>query len=346
MSIKVAINGFGRIGRAIFSAWLQQYEENQDNDDTTTLDIVAINDLGDVALCAHLLQYDSTRGKLNFQIDLYSDESGNGIVINHDKKIPVLSISDPRQCPWQAFSIDIVLECTGRMTEAELAEAHIIGGAKRVLVSAPTKNADATIVYGINHNQLNDNHRIVSNASCTTNCLAPVLKVLDMHYGIYKASMTTIHAYTNDQQLLDVATGDPYRSRAAAVNMIPTKTGAASAIGLVIPELNNKIHGMAVRVPTANVSLIDVVAQLENPPSQASDVNELFETAAQHSDILAYNSLPLVSSDFNGQSVSSIVDGNHTDLNGNLLHLMAWYDNEWGFCHRMLDTARVMGSFA
>lgn len=327
--LRIAINGFGRIGRNILRALYQSGYRDR-------MQVVAINDLGDAATCAHLLEFDSVHGHFDARIHLQDE-----LLVVEDDAILLLSEPDPFKLPWNELEIDIVLECSGRMTKASIASAHIEAGAGRVLISAPAEGVDATVVYGVNENVLQNSHRIVSNASCTTNCLAPVAKVLHEHFAIEEGSMTTIHAYTNDQHLLDLGGGDLYRARAAAMSMIPTKTGAAAAIGLVLPGLDGKIAGMAVRVPTANVSLVDLVVRVHDTPGR-DEVNQALREAAALSPVLAYNDRPLVSVDFNGNPASSVFDANHTTANGHLLHVMSWYDNEWGFAHRMLDTSLVM----
>lgn len=329
--IRIAINGFGRIGRNIVRAlYLSNYRD--------LVQVVAINDLGDANTCAHLLEYDSVHGHFNANISVQADK----LRINNDS-IQLLSEPDPGKLPWAQLKVDVVMECSGRMTSGHKADAHLHAGAKKVLLSAPSDDAEATIVYGVNEHVLEGNHRIISNASCTTNCLAPMAKVLHEEFGIEDGNMTTIHAYTNDQHLLDLAHGDLYRARAAGLSMIPTKTGAAKAIGKVLPGLDGKIHGMAVRVPTANVSLVDLVLHV-NQPTTRDEINAVMQKAAANMNVLAYNDKPLVSVDFNGHSASCIFDANHTMASGQLVHVMAWYDNEWGFCHRMLDTALAMMS--
>lgn len=329
--IRIAINGFGRIGRNIVRAlYLSGYRD--------LVQVVAINDLGDANTCAHLLEYDSVHGHFNAAISV----QGGKLHINNDS-IQLLSEPDPSKLPWGKLNVDVVMECSGRMTSGHKAEGHLSAGAKKVLLSAPSDDAEATIVYGVNEHVLENSHTIISNASCTTNCLAPMAKVLHEEFGIEDGNMTTIHAYTNDQHLLDLAHDDLYRARAAALSMIPTKTGAAKAIGKVLPGLDGKIHGMAVRVPTANVSLVDLVLHVDHATTR-DEVNAVMKKAAQKMSVLAYNDKPLVSVDFNGHSASCIFDANHTMASGQLVHVMAWYDNEWGFCHRMLDTALAMMS--
>ncbi len=331
--IRLAINGYGRIGRGIVRA-LEQSQLYTD------MEIVCINDLSDFDLLAHLSRYDSTHGPFRADIHLRDDR----LVINK-REIRLTSIADIEKLPWESLGIDLVLECSGKFTSKALAAGHLTAGAKKVLVSAPVKDADATVVYGVNHQSLNAGHRIVSNASCTTNCLAPVAKVINDAVGIRYGFMNTIHAYTNGQVLLDQANKDPYRSRGAGQSMIPTKTGAASAVGLVLPELEGRLDGMAVRVPTANVSIVDAYFCLKRNSSM-EEINGLLETAAAGSlkNIMGFNTLPLVSVDFLGNPLSSIVDAQHTRVYEDHAKVMSWYDNEWGFANRMLDTAAYMHS--
>ncbi|MBN3561227.1 type I glyceraldehyde-3-phosphate dehydrogenase [Aliamphritea spongicola] len=333
MTTRVAINGFGRIGRNILRAL---YESGRQHD----ISVVAINDLGDPASNIHLCQYDSVHGRFATQIQLFNNEMHVGI-----DRITMLSEAEPHALPWSELDIDIVFECTGRFTSKEAASVHLNQGAKRVLVSAPCTNADATIVYGVNHGSLSADHRIISNASCTTNCLAPMAKILNDSIGIRQGVMTTIHAYTNDQHLSDTSGGDLYRARAAALSMIPTKTGAAQAVGLVLPEMNGKLTGMAVRVPTANVSLVDLSFIPERATS-ADEINSLMQAAAmdQYHQILHYNELPLVSVDFNHHPASCIFDSTQTLYADGLVKVFAWYDNEWGFSNRMLDTCKAIAA--
>ncbi len=334
MTIRIAINGYGRIGRNIMRALYEGPHRAH-------LSIVAINDLGDASANALLTEYDSVHG--HFRYPVTADESCMQI---KSDTIQILKESDPGKLPWADLDIDIVFECTGRFTSRESAAIHLQQGAKKVLISAPGKDADATIVYGVNHQILTADHLIVSNASCTTNCLAPVIQVLHQHIGITQGMMTTIHAYTNDQQLSDVYKNDIYRARAAALSIIPTRTGAAEAVGLVLPEMKGRLSGLAVRVPTANVSLVD----LSFTPSRntsVEEINQLMRDASSQEplqDILAYNELPLVSIDFNHNPASSIFDSTQTRVSDGLVKVFAWYDNEWGFSNRMLDTARVMSS--
>ena len=327
--IRVAINGFGRIGRNILRAYFEGHHSD-------TLEIVAINDLGDAAINAHLLQYDSVHGRFGYDVS-HTDTSLS--VEQHE--IRVFSERDPARLPWKALNIDVVLECTGLFTQREKAAAHLSAGAKKVLISAPSPDADATVVFGVNEQTLKPEHQVVSNASCTTNCLAPVVQVLHDLMTIENGVMTTIHAYTNDQHLTDVYHSDPYRARSATASMIPTKTGAAAAIGLVLPELAGKLDGLAVRVPTSNVSLVDLSVVVRHPAT-AEAINQAMQQAADTSSVLGYNSLPLVSVDFNHCPDSSVFDAAHTRVQGHLIKVMAWYDNEWGFSNRMLDTTKAL----
>jgi len=332
--INVAINGYGRIGRNILRAL---YERPLLRD---KMRVIAINDLGSAQMNAHLTQFDTTHGRFNLPVSV--DEQD--LVIGPDR-IRMLSERDPKQLPWAALSVDIVFECTGLFTNRESARQHLAAGAKRVLVSAPGKSLDATVVYGINHDVLTDADVLVSNASCTTNCLAPIAKPLHDSVGIEQGLMTTIHAYTNDQNLSDVAHSDPYRARAAAHSMIPTKTGAAAAIGLVMPELQGRLDGLAVRVPTLNVSLVDLTFTASRSTS-VEEINAIMLKAceADSSGVLGYNTQPLVSIDFNHSSFSSNFDANHTRVQGKLVKVLAWYDNEWGFSNRMLDTGLAIAA--
>lgn len=327
MTVRVAINGYGRIGRNILRAL---YESRR----TDEIKIVAINDLGDSRVNAHLTEFDSVHGHFNYKVEAID----NTMRVDGDE-ILILSEKDPHALPWDSLDIDIVYECTGQFTTREAASIHLDKGAKRVLVSAPAKDADATVVYGVNHHILNADQRIISNASCTTNCLAPVVKTLNDNIGIKEGIMTTIHAYTNDQHLSDAYSNDIYRARAATLSMIPTKTGAAEAVGLVLPELKGKLTGLAVRVPTANVSLVDLCF---TPKRQTSveEINALMRSASENSlkGILEYNELPLVSVDFNHHAASSIFDSTQTLVMDGMVKVFAWYDNEWGFSNRMLDT--------
>jgi glyceraldehyde 3-phosphate dehydrogenase len=330
MAIRIAINGYGRIGRNILRALYESGREKE-------FDVVAINDLGDSAISAHLTEYDSVHGRFMWPVRAEQNR-----LILGDHSILMLREADPHALPWRDLDVDIVLECTGRFTDSEKAGIHLQQGAGKVLVSAPAKGADATIVYGVNEAMLTAEHRIVSNASCTTNCLAPMAKALNDTVGIHQGLMTTIHAYTNDQHLTDVYHTDLYRARAAALSMIPTKTGAAKAVGLVLPELDGRLSGLAVRVPTANVSLVDLTFSA-NRDTSTEEINAIMQRAAQASNgIIEYNQTPLVSIDFNHHSASSIFDSLQTQVIGNMVKVFAWYDNEWGFSNRMLDTADCM----
>ncbi|HEY0289958.1 MAG TPA: type I glyceraldehyde-3-phosphate dehydrogenase [Pseudomonas sp.] len=329
MTVRIAINGFGRVGRNVLRAlYTQGYRQD--------LQVVAVNDLGDSAINAHLLKYDTVHGQFDGTVEFDKDS----LTVNGDR-ISVSAIRNPAELPWKSQDIDVVFECTGLFTERSKAAAHITAGARKVIISAPGKGADATVVYGVNHDVLRQSHQIISNASCTTNCLAPVAQVLHRELGIESGLMTTIHAYTNDQNLIDVYHTDPYRARSATQSMIPSKTGAAEAVGLVLPELAGKLTGMAVRVPVINVSLVDLTIQLTREAS-VDEVNAIMKEASQHSKILGYNTLPLVSHDFNHNPLSSIFDANHTKVSGKLLKVLAWYDNEWGFSNRMLDNCLAL----
>ena len=333
MSIKVAINGFGRIGRNILRA---KYESSEYND----IEIVAINDLGDCSINAHLLEYDTAHGK--FKMDISTSESE--IVINKTDKIKVFSERDPENLPWGDLDVDVVHECTGFFASKEASIAHIKSGAKRVIISAPAKNVDATIVYGVNHHILNDDHIVISNASCTTNCLATLIKNVHDELTITNGLMTTIHAYTNDQVLTDVYHTDLRRARSATQSMIPTKTGAASAVGLVLPDLNGKLDGFAIRVPTINVSIVDLCFNTEKK-STIDEINTIIKHASESNlkNILGYNSKPLVSIDFNHSSFSSVYDESLTRMmNDKFFKICSWYDNEWGFSNRMLDVTNTL----
>ena len=335
MTIKVAINGYGRIGRNILRA---HYEGGKKHD----IEIVAINDLGDVKTNVHLTKYDTAHGKFPGTVNV----DGDCMVVNGDK-IKVLAQRDPAKLPWGELGVDVVLECTGLFTSKEKASAHIAGGAKKVIISAPGgKDVDATVVYGVNHNVLKASHTVISNASCTTNCLAPLVKPLHDKIGIVAGLMTTIHAYTNDQVLTDVYHEDLRRARSASQNMIPTKTGAAAAVGLVLPELNGKLDGYAIRVPTINVSIVDLTFTARRPTT-VEEVNTIMREAANGTlkGILDYTTEPLVSSDFNHNPASSTFDASLTKVaEGSLVKVGSWYDNEWGFSNRMLDTTVALMS--
>lgn len=333
MPINVGINGFGRIGRGVLRAILNRKED---------INVIAINDLLPSKQNAHLLKYDSVHGVLPF--DVTSTE--NTITVA-GKTIKITAEKDPSQIKWKEMGVDIVLECTGFFTDRDKAELHLKGGAKKVLISAPAKNEDITVAIGINHESYDPaKHNIISNASCTTNCLAPVAKVLNDQFKIKRGLMTTIHSYTNDQRILDVGHSDLRRARAGAVNQIPTTTGAAKAIGLVIPELKGKLDGMAIRVPTPNVSCVDLVVELNSNVTR-DQINSALKSAAEGylKGILGYTEEPLVSSDFNGNSNSSTVDGLCTTvMEGNLAKILTWYDNETGFSYRLVDLAKFVGS--
>lgn len=331
MAIRIAINGYGRIGRNILRSL---YEANR----TDEFEIVAINSIGSLETAKHLTKYDSTHGHFKGDVDL----DGTNLIINGDA-IKILQERDPAKLPWKALNIDIVFECTGLFTKRDKAAAHLTAGAKKVLISAPGEGADATVVYGVNHHTIKPEHQIVSNASCTTNCLAPLAKVLHETIGIESGIMLTTHAYTNDQVLVDGDHIDLRRARAAAHNIIPTKTGAAQAVGLVLPELAGKLDGSSLRIPLLNVSLVDLTF-LPLRPTTTDEINSVLKKAVAGSmkGILAYNDEPLVSVDFNHNPASSIYDATQTRILGKLVQVMAWYDNEWGFSNRMLDVAKVM----
>lgn len=328
MAVRLAINGYGRIGRNILRAL---YESGHRKD----MQVVAINDLGDVKTNAHLTKYDSVHGRFPGEVKT----EGNNLIVNGDT-IRVCAEKDPTKLPWKELDVDIVLECTGFFTEREKAKAHLTAGAKKVIISAPAGKDTTTIVYGVNDDKLTKEETIISNASCTTNCLAPLVKPLQDKLGIVKGIMTTVHAYTNDQKLLDVHHSDLHRARAAGLSMIPTKTGAAAAIGLVIPELAGKLDGYAIRVPVANVSVVDFTFDAKRDTT-VEEINEIMKHAAQTelNGILDYNDEPLVSIDFNNSPASSTFDATQTKVIGNLVKVVAWYDNEWGFSNRMLDVA-------
>lgn len=329
MTIRVAINGYGRIGRCILRSIFEYHREKD-------FQIVAINDLSGANISAHLTRYDSTHGRFPGQVIV----DGNILTIN-GQSIEVIAERDPTALPWKALNIDLVFECTGHFTGRELAAQHLAAGAKKVLISAPGKNCDATIVYGVNHMSLKPSDVIVSNASCTTNCLAPVVKPLNEVLGIEHGLLNTIHAYTKDQLLLDGSHPDLHRARSATQSIIPTKTGAASAVGLVLPELAGKLDGFAMRVPTINVSVIDLTFVAKRP-TNVQEVNDIMRQAK--SDILHMNEEPLVSCDFNHYPASAVFDTTQTHVLSNLVKVVAWYDNEWGFSNRMLDTAFHMMS--
>jgi glyceraldehyde 3-phosphate dehydrogenase len=333
MTIKVAINGYGRIGRNVLRA---HYEGGKKHD----IEIVAINDLGSPETNAHLTRYDTAHGKFPFEIAVDGDamtiDTGNGV-----DRIKVFANRDPATLPWASLGVDVVLECTGLFTTKEKASAHLKGGARKVIISAPGgKDVDATVVYGVNHGTLKSSHTVVSNASCTTNCLAPLVKPLHDAIGVVSGLMTTVHSYTNDQVLTDVYHEDLRRARSATMSMIPTKTGAAAAVGLVLPELNGKLDGYAIRVPTINVSIVDLsfIAARDTSVDEVNAVMKAASESAALKGILNYNTAPLVSVDFNHDPASSTFDATLTKVAGRLVKVSSWYDNEWGFSNRMLDT--------
>ena len=330
--INVAINGFGRIGRNILRALYER------PDVASRMRIVAINDLGTPEINAHLLQFDTTHGRFGAAVTV---EDG-ALVVDGDR-IAVFAERNPEDLPWGDLNIDVVFECTGIFTSRDKASAHVRAGARKVLISAPSGDADETVVFGVNHDVLTDDAIVVSNASCTTNCLAPMVAPLHAALGVEQGLMTTIHACTNDQNLSDVYHTDLYRARSATQSMIPTKTGAAAAIGLVMPELKGRLDGLAIRVPTINVSLVDLTFTASRDTS-AQEVNEILASAAAADPfgVLACNTQPLVSADFNHNAYSSNFDANHTRVNGRLVKVLSWYDNEWGFSNRMLDTGCLM----
>ena len=324
MTIRVAINGFGRIGRNIVRAL---YENNYRD----KIQVVAINDLADIEGNTHLLKYDTVHGHFSENVS----HDGRHLFVGSDQ-IDVFSCKDPADLPWSKLDVDVVYECTGFFTTRESASKHLTAGAKKVIISAPAKDVDATVVYGVNDHVLRKSHKIISNASCTTNCLAPVAQVLEDNIGIVSGLMTTIHAVTNDQNLTDVYHSDLYTARSGMQSMIPTKTGAAAAIGLVLPELKGKFDGLAVRVPVVNVSVVDLSLLMERDTT-VEEVNKLLKEASEKSSVLKYNEIKFVSIDYNHNPASSIFDANQTRVLGRHIKVMAWYDNEWGFSNRMLD---------
>lgn len=331
MAIKLGINGFGRIGRLVYRAALKN----------PALEVTAINDLSDAATMAHLLKYDSVHGILDATVS-----AGPGSITVDDRRVAVSAVKDPEKIPWKDAAVDIVAECTGLFRDRESAAKHLAAGARKVIISAPAKDPDATIVMGVNANHYDPrSHHIISNASCTTNCLAPVAKVLLENFGIRSGLMTTIHSYTGDQRLLDFPHKDLRRARAAALSMIPTTTGAARAVALVLPELNGKLNGLAIRVPTPNVSIVDLVVSIEKQGVAVSEVNTALKEASEGelAGILGFSDLPLVSVDFNGSPLSSIVDAPTTHVIGDLVKILAWYDNESGYSNRMVDLAVLIG---
>lgn len=331
MTIRVAINGYGRIGRNILRALYESGYRDR-------IQVVGINDLGDSKLNAHLTKYDSVHGRFPGEVSV----DGDKMIVNGDA-IQITSERDPAKLPWGELNVDVVYECTGLFTSRDKAQAHIEAGAKKVIISAPGTDVDATVVYGVNHETLKASDQIISNASCTTNCLAPVAKVLNDKFGIEQGSMTTVHAYTNDQTLSDVYHSDIYRARSATQSMIPTKTGAARAVSLVLPELEGKIDGMAVRVPVINVSLVDLNVLVSREVT-AEEVNAAMKEAAEKEmpGVLEYNDEPLVSIDFNHHPASSNFDAGQTKVMGRWVKIMSWYDNEWGFSNRMLDNTLAL----
>jgi glyceraldehyde 3-phosphate dehydrogenase len=331
MSIKLGINGFGRIGRMVLRAALKHPD----------VEVVAINDLTDSETMAYLLKYDSVHGQLDMDVTAKEDSIQVG-----DKSIAIRSVKDPEKIGWGDFGVDIAAECTGIFRDREGASKHLAAGARKVVISAPASNPDITIVMGVNSNQYDPRqHHIISNASCTTNCLAPVAKVMLDNFGLQHGLMTTIHSYTGDQRLLDFPHKDLRRARAAALSMIPTTTGAAKAVALVLPELSGKLNGLAIRVPTPNVSLVDLVATVDKAGVTVSDVNEALKQASEESlaGYLGYSDAPLVSTDFNGSTLSSVVDAPTTYVIENMVKVLSWYDNESGYSHRMVDLAAMVG---
>ena len=334
MSVKVAINGFGRIGRNILRSIIENKNHN--------IKVVGINDLGPIETNAHLLKYDSVHGILNRNVIINGSDLDVGT-----GPIKVTAERNPENLPWKELDVDVVLECTGIFTSKEKAQQHITAGAKKVLISAPASGVDLTVVYGVNHKKISNEHQILSNASCTTNCLAPLAYVLNKSIGIENGFMTTIHSYTGDQPTLDTMHSDLYRARAAAANMIPTSTGAAKAVGLVLPELDGKLDGVAIRVPTQNVSVVDFKFNSKKETS-IEEINEAIKIASENElkNILSFNDKKLVSSDFNHNPSSSIFHSDQTKvMNKKFVRILSWYDNEWGFSNRMCDTALEIGKY-
>ena len=332
MTVKLGINGFGRIGRLVFRAALKNPE----------VEVVAINDLTNAGTMAHLLKYDSVHGTLDVDVSAQDDR-----LEVDGETVAIRSIKEPENLGWSELGVDVVAECTGLFRDRESASKHLSAGARKVIISAPAGDPDITVVMGVNSNQYDPRqHHIISNASCTTNCLAPVAKVLLENFGLKNGLMTTIHAYTGDQRLLDYPHKDLRRARSAALSMVPTTTGAAKAVSLVLPELSGKLNGLAVRVPTPNVSMVDFVATLEKTDLTISEVNAALKKASEESlaGILGYSEVPLVSIDFNGSSLSSVVDAPTTQVIGNMVKVLAWYDNEAGYSYRMVDLALMVGS--
>lgn len=334
MTVRIAINGFGRIGRTLFRQALKRKD----------VEIVAINDLTNPQMLAHLLAFDSVHGRLGQPVRV----DGSDLIVGR-RRIQVMQERDPAKLPWKALKIDVVAECTGLFLDRQKASAHLGAGARRVILSAPGKDADLTVCIGINDQEFDPKkHQIISNASCTTNCLAPLAKVLHESFGIVNGLMTTVHSYTNDQRILDLPHSDMHRARAAAINMIPTSTGAAKAIGLVLPALKGKLHGIAVRVPTPNVSLVDLTVQLQKP-ADTTKVNAAFKRAARGAlkGVLVYNEMPLVSSDFNGDPASCTFDATQTTvMDGTMVKVLGWYDNETGYSTRLLELLAMVGKAA
>src|SRR5437868_15422215 len=333
MPIRVAINGYGRIGRNVLRAL---YESGR----TSEIQIVAVNDLGNAETNAHLTRYDTAHGKFPGKVEV----DGDAMVVNGDR-IKVLALRDPSQLPWKDLGVDVVHECTGLFTTKEKASAHLKGGAKKVIISAPGgKDVDATVVYGVNHRNLKASHTVISNASCTTNCLAPLVKPLHESIGLVTGLMTTVHAFTNDQVLLDVMHEDLRRARSATQSMIPSKTGAAAAIGLVLPDLNGKLDGFAIRVPTINVSIVDLsfIAARDTTVDEVNDIMKKASESGPLKGILGFNKAPLVSMDFNHDPRSSVFDATLTKVSGRLVKVSSWYVNEWGFSNRMLDVSMAL----
>ena len=334
MAVRIAINGFGRIGRNILRAIVESGR--------TDVEVVGVNDLGPIETNAHLLRFDSVHGRFPHEVKV----DGDHLVIGQHR-IRVTAVKDPATLPWKELNVDVAMECTGIFTSRDKAAAHLTAGAKRVIVSAPADNADLTVVYGVNHDKLTKDHIVISNASCTTNCLAPVAQVINDTVGIEKGFMTTIHAFTNDQPSLDQMHKDLYRARAASVSMIPTSTGAAKAVGLVLPELNGKLDGVSIRVPTPNVSVVDLKV-ITKRNTTVAEINDAIKAAANGKlkGILGYTDAPNVSIDFNHDPHSSTFALDQTKvMDGNLLRILTWYDNEWGFSNRMSDTAVALAKF-
>ena len=332
--MRVGINGFGRIGRLVLRALLERQNED--------IQVVAINDLGDINQNLHLLKYDSVHGQIPLNIKIENEQIEVG-----SQKISFYKFNSPEDIPWQENQVDVVMECTGFFTDAEKAKKHISSNVKKVLISAPSSNADFTVVYGVNHNLISEKHNIVSNASCTTNCLAPVAKIINDNFIINAGFMTTVHSFTSDQKILDGLHKDLRRARTASSSMIPTSTGAAKAVGLVLPELKGKLDGTAIRIPTPNVSMIDFTFDTEEVISIDS-LNDVIRKAASDifSDVIEYNDEPLVSIDFNHNASSSIFDSTQTQVVGDKFgRILSWYDNEWGFSNRMIDVCKVLGKF-